>query len=71
MTTTSKSIDLGRSDPPVFPAFMAPGAQIFLALVSGWVLCIARRMITPASSPLPIWTVGMLTMPFTALPDAR
>jgi hypothetical protein len=29
-----------------FPAFTAPGAQLFLALVSGWVLCTARRTIT-------------------------
>jgi hypothetical protein len=29
-----------------FPAFTAPGTQIFLALVSGWVLCTARRTIT-------------------------
>ncbi|HLE05616.1 MAG TPA: transposase [Anaerolineales bacterium] len=29
-----------------FPAFTAPGAQIFLALVTGWVLCTARRTIT-------------------------
>lgn len=35
---------------PFFPAFMAPGAQIFLALVSGWVLCTARRMITGIES---------------------
>lgn len=71
MATTSKVSTWAALIHPFFPAFMAPGAQIFLALVSGWVLCIARRMITPASSPLPIWTVGMLTMPFTALPDAR
>jgi hypothetical protein len=29
-----------------FPAFTAPGAQLFLGLVSGWVLCTARRTIT-------------------------
>ncbi len=29
-----------------FPVFTAPGAQIFLALVTGWVLCTGRRTIT-------------------------
>jgi hypothetical protein len=29
-----------------FPAFTAPGARLFLDLVSGWVLCTARRTIT-------------------------
>jgi hypothetical protein len=29
-----------------FPVFTAPGAQIFLALVSGWVLCTGRHTIT-------------------------
>ena len=29
-----------------FPAFTAPGAQVFLALIRGWVLCTARRTIS-------------------------
>jgi hypothetical protein len=29
-----------------FPVFTAPGAQIFLALVTGWVLCTGRHTIT-------------------------
>jgi len=29
-----------------FPAFTSPGTQIFLALISGWVLCTGRRTIT-------------------------
>jgi hypothetical protein len=29
-----------------FPAFTAPGAQIFLALATGWVLCTGRRTLT-------------------------
>ena len=29
-----------------FPAFTAPGAQIFLALICGWVLCTRRHTIT-------------------------
>jgi hypothetical protein len=29
-----------------FPAFTAPGAQLFVGLVSGWVLCTARRTIS-------------------------
>lgn len=29
-----------------FPAFTTPGAQVFLALIRGWVLCTARRTIT-------------------------
>jgi len=29
-----------------FPVFTAPGAQTFLALVTGWVLCTGRRTIT-------------------------
>jgi hypothetical protein len=29
-----------------FPVFTAPGAQIFLALMTGWVLCTGRRTLT-------------------------
>lgn len=29
-----------------FPAFTAPGAQVFAALIRGWVLCTARRTIS-------------------------
>ena len=29
-----------------FPVFTAPGAQIFLALVSGWILCTGRHTVT-------------------------
>ena len=29
-----------------FPEFTAPGAQVFLALVTGWILCTARHTIT-------------------------
>ena len=29
-----------------FPVFTAPGAQIFLALVSGWLLCTSRHTVT-------------------------
>jgi len=32
--------------PWFFPAFTTPSAQIFLALVNGWVLCTRRRTIT-------------------------
>jgi hypothetical protein len=31
---------------PFFPVFTAPGAPIFLALATGWILCTGRRTIT-------------------------
>jgi hypothetical protein len=46
MDTTSTVSTWAALIQQFFPAFTAPGAQIFLALVTGWVLCTGRHTIT-------------------------
>ncbi|HXK37108.1 MAG TPA: transposase [Candidatus Paceibacterota bacterium] len=46
MDTTSTVSTWAALIQQFFPAFTVPGAQIFLALVTGWVLCTGRRTIT-------------------------
>jgi len=38
--------DMGRTSWPVFQMFSKPGAEIFLYLMTGWVMCTAGRTIT-------------------------
>jgi hypothetical protein len=46
MVTTSSVSTWTALIQQFFPVFTAPGAQIFLALVTGWVLCTGRHTIT-------------------------
>ncbi|MBN2375356.1 MAG: transposase, partial [Sedimentisphaerales bacterium] len=54
-----------------FPIFTAPGADIFVRLITGWVLCTTRRTVTGMISFADPWGLRAHDAYHRFLPDAR